>query len=65
MNPFKVGQELLCIDSGSAELKAGDYYTVKCIYESVYSYTYELTEIPDFYWSHLRFIEVDQQGTTK
>lgn len=58
MNPFKVGAKLLCVEDGG-ELKSGDYYTVKVIYESVYNYTYELAEIPDTYWSHLRFVEVD------
>jgi len=58
MNPFNVGAKLLCVD-GADHLKSGDYYTVKVIYESVYSYTYELEELPDMYWSHLRFVEVD------
>lgn len=58
MNPFKVGAKLLCVEGGG-ELKSGDYYTIKVIYESVYNYTYELEELPDAYWSHLRFVEVD------
>lgn len=58
MNPYKVGAKLLCVE-GASELKSGDYYTVKAVYESVYSYTYELVEIQDAYWSHLRFVEVN------
>lgn len=62
MEFYNKGQKLLCVD-GFASLKAGDYYTVKEVCDYFPIYTYIVEELPDEYWAHNRFVEVDNELT--
>lgn len=53
---FKVGQRVLCVE-GFNELRCGDYYTIREVFDIICGYTYELEEFADTYWKHERFIE--------
>lgn len=59
MHPYNVRAKLLCVE-GWGPLKEGDYYTVKEVFDIASGYTYELEELPDEYWNHNRFVEVEQ-----